>query len=90
MTFAIKILGPSGDETITLDVGRSLIFVGANGGGKTRLAVNIEQSIGAKSHRISAHRALALNSTIQKINGADAIRDLHIILHTGTKITIST
>ena len=41
--------------------GSALIFVGANGGGKTRLAVLIEERLGASAHRISAHRALNMN-----------------------------
>lgn len=72
MAFQISVPGPSGDQTIDVNTGSSLIFVGANGGGKTRLAVKIEENVGAKSHRISAHRALALNPSIEKISEAQA------------------
>ncbi|MCQ1839163.1 AAA family ATPase [Neorhizobium galegae] len=72
MTFTITIPGPTSNETINLDQGTSLMFVGANGGGKTRLAVKIEEDIGVRSHRISAHRSLALNPKIQKISEAEA------------------
>lgn len=48
-------------EKLTFNKGESIIIVGANGSGKTRLAVFIEESLGEKCHRISAHRALNLN-----------------------------
>ena len=52
------------------------MFVGANGGGKTRLAVHIESELRLNAHRISAHRALALNPGIAKINEQDALSGL--------------
>ncbi|PYE45241.1 putative AbiEii toxin of type IV toxin-antitoxin system [Rhizobium sp. PP-F2F-G20b] len=72
MTFNLTIPGPQGSKTLNLEKGTSLFFVGANGGGKTRLAVQIEQDVGAISHRISAHRSLMLNPKIQKISEAEA------------------
>lgn len=66
-TFQFSIPAPSGALPVSLKVGTSLMFVGANGGGKTRLAVLIEQVMGARSHRISAHRALTLNPGVAKI-----------------------
>lgn len=65
-----------GSKTVTLEPGASVVFVGANGAGKTRLAVQIEQSLGAGVHRISAHRALVLNREIQKISEEAAMRGL--------------
>jgi energy-coupling factor transporter ATP-binding protein EcfA2 len=61
MPFAFTIPGPTGPMSITAEQGSSIMFVGANGGGKTRLAVHIENLLGQNAHRISAHRALALN-----------------------------
>lgn len=51
-----------------VDKGTSLLFVGANGGGKTRLAVQIEDALGSDAHRISAHRVLALNTDVPKVS----------------------
>ena len=76
MTFNFQIPGPEHHEQITIEPGSSTIFVGANGSGKTRLAVFIEENVGEKAHRISAHRALNLNPAVPKIRGAEAIRKL--------------
>jgi ABC-type dipeptide/oligopeptide/nickel transport system ATPase component len=73
-TFSIPTLsGPMGFE---VEVGTSLYFVGANGGGKTRLAVMIEEVIGENAHRISAHRALSLNPEVPKVSQDTAARGL--------------
>jgi ABC-type molybdenum transport system ATPase subunit/photorepair protein PhrA len=65
------------DQTlISIEPGSSAIFVGANGSGKTRLAVFIEESVGEAAHRISAHRALNLDPAVPKIRGAEALRKL--------------
>lgn len=65
-----------GSKSVTLEPGASVVFVGANGAGKTRLAVQIEKSLGAHVHRISAHRALVLNRDIPKISEEAAMRGL--------------
>jgi len=69
---------PTGNEpvNITLSSGGSAIFVGANGGGKTRLAVHIENTIATSSHRISAHRSLTLNPKVAKISEDQALGGL--------------
>ena len=69
---------PTGNEpaNITLHSGGSAIFVGANGGGKTRLAVHIEDTIPTSSHRISAHRSLTLNPKVAKISEDQALGGL--------------
>lgn len=61
---------------ITIELGSSTIFIGANGSGKTRLAVYIEDAVGEKAHRISAHRVLNLNPAVPKIRGLEAQRKL--------------
>ena len=77
---------------IEISSGRSAIFVGANGGGKTRLAVHIENHLQLNAHRISAHRALSLNPDVAKIGEkkalmglrtgyADEISDVGVDLH---------
>lgn len=52
---------------LTLEAGKTTIIIGANGSGKTRLAVHLEEQLGEKAHRIAAHRALSLNPNVDKI-----------------------
>jgi len=65
-------------EEIKIETGSSIVFVGANGTGKTRLATYIEDQLGISAHRISAHRALNLNPTVPKISESDALSGLRI------------
>ena len=53
---------------LNIPPGSSVIFVGANGSGKTRLAVFLEDEFKLSAHRISAHRALSLNPKVVKID----------------------
>jgi hypothetical protein len=65
--FTFKLSTPQGERNFILHQGDSMLFVGANGGGKTRLAVEIENQLGLHSQRISAHRALNLNPSVTQI-----------------------
>jgi len=65
-----------GQKEFTVDPGNAIILVGANGGGKTRLAVHIENAFGFSAHRISAHRALSLNPGVPKISEKMALMGL--------------
>lgn len=76
MTFSFQIPDGVRQTSIVIEPGSSVIFVGANGSGKTRLAVFIEDTVGERAHRISAHRALKLNPAVPKIRGAEALRKL--------------
>lgn len=76
MTFNLEIPGLEHYFPIAIEPGSSVIFVGANGAGKTRLAVFLEDAMGSRAHRISAHRALKLNPAVPKIRGAEALRKL--------------
>lgn len=76
MTFNFQIPGSEHQMPIAIDLGSSVVFVGANGSGKTRLAVFIEDAAGEGAHRISAHRALNLNPAVPKIRGVEALRKL--------------
>lgn len=76
MTFSIQVPTDIDDKDCSLDPGESLIFVGANGGGKTRLAVHIEKTIASNAHRISAHRSLTLNPKVAKIAEDQALGGL--------------
>jgi energy-coupling factor transporter ATP-binding protein EcfA2 len=76
MTFRFEIPTVVSNVTVIVETGASIIFVGANGGGKTRLAVFIEKALGLKGHRISAHRALSLNPNVPKISEKLALSGL--------------
>ena len=65
-----------GPCSIRLDAGSTTTFCGANGSGKTRLAVHIETELGLTAHRISAHRALSLNPDVDKISEREALSGL--------------
>lgn len=55
------------EEKLLLELGKTTIIIGANGSGKTRLAVYLEEQLKEKAHRIAAHRALSLNPDVEKI-----------------------
>jgi ABC-type transport system involved in cytochrome c biogenesis ATPase subunit len=74
--FEFSIPSATGSLSISTNSGASTIFVGANGGGKTRLAVLLEKSGGDITHRISAHRALNLNPAVAKISERHALAAL--------------
>lgn len=78
MPFDLSIPTHNNDKPveITIEQGTSAVFVGANGSGKTRLAVHIETAVGERVHRISAHRALALNPGVPKIKESEALKGL--------------
>lgn len=76
MPFNFSIPSPDGQTEISVEPGSSVIFVGANGGGKTRLAVKIEADLALNAHRISAHRALTLNTGVAKISERLALAGL--------------
>lgn len=78
MTFDFKVPTPSGEMTFKVEPGTSTLFVGANGGGKTRLAVRIEDQLALRAHRIAAHRALSLNPEVAKISEKFALRGLRV------------
>jgi hypothetical protein len=58
---------------VILENGTSTVFVGANGSGKSRLAIHIEDHFGKSAHRISAHRALTLNPDVPKVKEEQAL-----------------
>lgn len=76
MTFNIDITTPDGPWSLRINQGSTLIIAGANGGGKTRLAVYLEENGGNLAHRISAHRALNLNPDVPKIKKGKALAGL--------------
>ena len=74
--FELSIPSPDGQTDITLNGGSSVIFVGANGSGKTRLSEYIENELDKRAHRISAHRAQSLNPDVYKISERRAMAGL--------------
>jgi ABC-type branched-subunit amino acid transport system ATPase component len=76
--FMLKIPSNSSAIDFEIAVGTSIIVVGANGSGKTRLAAWIERQHPARAHRIAAHRALNLDPRVQKIPETQALNRLRI------------
>lgn len=76
MPFDFSIPSTAGHREISVEAGSTVVFVGANGGGKTRLAVHIEETLSLNAHRISAHRALTLNPSVAKIGERAALSGL--------------
>ncbi len=62
---------------LELRAGLSTIIVGANGSGKTKLAMECERQLKTNAHRISAQRMLALDPSIEKITEEEARGQLH-------------
>ncbi len=73
MCFRLTIPSRAGERELNVPIGSTVLLVGANGSGKSRLAGWIEGRVGAMAHRISAHRALKLNPGVPKISEADAL-----------------
>lgn len=76
MTFNINVPTLDGQVEIQIESGSTVVFVGANGTGKTRLATYIENSLQLNAHRIAAHRALSLNPSVPKISENNALLGL--------------
>ena len=74
--FKFNIPKIDGAEPLHVQSGQSIVFLGANGAGKTRLGVHIDRSAGhGRCHRIGAHRALSLNTKIRPKNLDAALAD---------------
>lgn len=61
---------------VKFPLGSSTIFVGANGSGKSRLAIHLETHFAKDAHRISAHRSLSLDPRLHKIDENTALETL--------------
>ena len=55
MAITFEIPGVEDSTEVTVEEGSAVVLCGANGSGKTRLAVYIEGRLGLNVHRISAH-----------------------------------
>src|ERR1051326_6451410 len=54
---------------LTLESGRAVVVIGANGSGKTRLGVYVESRLARKPvQRIAAHKSLVLNDRVALIS----------------------
>ena len=72
----IDLILKGGATPVELRAGMSTIIVGANGSGKTKLAVECERQLETKAHRISAQRMLALDPEIEKTSEDNARKQL--------------
>lgn len=68
---------------VSVESGRSIVIIGANGAGKTRLGVHIENGLGDAVHRIAAQKSLALNDNVQLIALERAEKTLRYGYHEG-------
>lgn len=62
-----KIKTFAGEKTFEVHPGSSIVFLGANGSGKTRLGVAIEAQLGkrpSQAHRIAAQRSISMNAKV--------------------------
>lgn len=67
----VSIPTPNRNIEINFKAGTSIVFIGANGAGKTRLGVFLDQQLSNKNinvHRIAAHRSLILNPNTPPVN----------------------
>src|ERR1051326_4693901 len=62
LVIQLPIPTPTGTLNLEFDFGTSIVIIGANGSGKTRLGVHIEEALTSKDivHRIAAQRTLAM------------------------------
>jgi hypothetical protein len=70
----------NGTTAVKLQAASSIVFIGANGAGKTRLGVFLDSRLsqtGTEVHRIAAHRSLNLNPTVVPSNFQAATNRLH-------------
>lgn len=67
---------PGCDLPVVLTSGETSIFVGANGSGKSRLAIAIEDALADEAFRVAAHRALILNPNVTKTSEDTAMTRL--------------
>jgi len=63
----IPVTGSGVPLSLAVESGRSIIIIGANGAGKTRLGVHLENGMGEAVQRVAAQKSLALNDRVQLI-----------------------
>lgn len=68
MPLPIDISVPGAAAPISFQAGLTTVIVGANGSGKTKLAVEFEKQLGLTAHRIAAQRILSLDPAVEKIS----------------------
>lgn len=66
----------NGNVELQFKRGQSVLFLGANGGGKTRLGVHLDTQLTRKSHRIGAQRALQFSASIPLVDFDTALEKL--------------
>jgi energy-coupling factor transporter ATP-binding protein EcfA2 len=75
----VSVATPSGSLAVSIKSGSSVVFIGANGSGKTRLGVHLERHFAnetVETHRIAAHRSLVLNPNVVPPNLEIAVNRL--------------
>ena len=86
MYYEFNIPRPGDQLKLILETGRSIIIIGSNGSGKTRLGVYLESQIPAQSvQRIAAQKSLTLSDNISLISLERADRFLRFGIPDGTE-----
>lgn len=86
---AVPLTGSSTPMSLSVESGRSIIIIGSNGAGKTRLGVHLENGLGKAVHRIAAQKSLTLNDRVELISLERAENSLRFGApdgHTGHKL----
>lgn len=76
MAFNFSVPASKDSMKFQIEAGETMIFVGANGGGKTRLSAYIENALEGAAHRISANRGIRLDPSIEKVSQNKALSGL--------------
>jgi len=76
LTYSVEVPQINGNAlTLDLTTGTSILFVGANGSGKTRLSVELEKRV-PLVHRIPAHKSLQFHQSVSPKSLDAAKKDL--------------
>lgn len=70
-------IGPGHPVILDVSSGNSIVLVGANGSGKTRLGAYIEQMLDDKGHRIAAQRSIRMEDRITLSDYDSSLLNLH-------------
>lgn len=85
--YTISVPTQNGNIDLHIKCGHSMVILGANGSGKTRLGVHIENNIPTNvSKRISSHKSLSINDELSSVSFE---RAMHAVGHGTTDLGIN-
>jgi ABC-type dipeptide/oligopeptide/nickel transport system ATPase subunit len=78
MEYTVEVPGNTGITNLVLSTGNATVIVGANGAGKTRLGVFLEDSLPVeKTQRIAAQKSLVFHDNLNPVTFEAATKTLH-------------